>query len=112
MLPQTTQYDRYLRAYFIVLLNPHIYDPAHTALLTRLSIVLAGLSAECRGTLIQWLCDVDQERLRVTVRTLQQSLSKLVTSLLPGHEVENMDYRAVTGEIVGVCRLLELFFLR
>jgi hypothetical protein len=67
----------------IILTNPHLYDPNGVTLLNRLVLILHNIPEQARQVLMRWLMDIDTDRLRWMVESLNQGLSKECSKLLP-----------------------------
>lgn len=100
--------SQYLRCYFILMLNPQLYDPSQGSLLGKLATLLGGLPEPDKARLAGWLSDVDAERLARMVGGLQKLLSYNIGLLLPGPDFEKVDKAFVTGMIANACRVLEV----
>lgn len=109
---EPTKKAQFLRAYFILMLNPQIYDAAQTASLTKLLNVVAELGEAEKAKLVTWLADVDPERMGAIVNGQHRLLAYNIGLLLPGPNFEKVDQKAVTVTIQWVCRFLELLYKR
>lgn len=107
-LQQAPQYKNgFPRAYFILLLNPQMFDSSVGGLLDQFCQLLDTVSEENRNLLTQWLVHVDGERIARMVYGIQTELNKVL-----GVFDQARPHKGQVAAIKGYCRLLEILFRR
>jgi hypothetical protein len=103
--------DHFIRAYFLAMLSPQLYDSSNIKLLLRFEGILHSLTDESRSLLVRWMRDIEGARLAKMIGGVQNALTQQITKSQPNSTFGNVNPLASHAQTVLIhCRFLELMF--